>query len=350
MAAASGPAKIGRRWHYLGMIRPGRALVSVLASLALALAAGERELEACDSTGCLMVTRSAGGLLPRKAFRLDFSYRSTDDSVMLSGSDSTSLVIRPKIDFEDQIVKPGFHQDLGGTSRFLQLDLAYGLTGHTTLVASAPIFSQRSYEVGHLFVLTENYKTTGIGDTLVAVRHALVADPSFSLVASAGLELPTGDYRLVASTGLYDVGILDPMLQPGSGSWDVLLSAQGTKRLTTGGLDMTGAFSYQINTTNPLDYSFGDDAIASLGASFPFGSRVRGSLQAKWAHRGRSAYKGEGVSSTGGDVLYAIPGLSVTATSRMSVYLYMLVPTYRYVNETQLAPRLSVVVGIGRTF
>ncbi len=333
------------------MRTPGRTPVCILAALALALlAAGGRELDACDSTGCLMVTRSAGGLLPRKAFRLDFSYRSTDDSAMLNGSDSTNLVIRPKIDFEDELVRPGFHQDLGGTARFLQLDLAYGLTGHTTLVASAPVYSHRSYEVGHLFVLTENYATSGIGDTLLAVRHALVTEPSFSLVASAGLELPTGDYRLVASTGLFDVGILDPMLQPGSGSWDVLLSAQGSKRLTTSGLDLTAAFSYQINTTNPLDYSFGDDAIASLGGSYPFGSRVRGSLQAKWAHRGRSAYQGGGVDSTGGDILYAIPGLSVSATRKLSAYVYLLVPTYRYVNETQVAPRLSVVIGVGRSF
>jgi hypothetical protein len=322
----------------------------LLAVLVFLVPGAFRDAAACDSTGCLMVTRSAGGLLPRKAFRLDFSYRSTDDSTMLNGSDSTNLVIRPKIDFEDGIVRPGYHQDLGGTSRFLQLDLAYGVTGHTTLVASAPLFTHRSYEIGHLFTLTENYKTTGIGDTLVAVRHALVAEPSFSLVASAGVEMPTGDYRLVASTGLFDVGVLDPMLQPGSGSWDVLLSAQGSKRLTTGGLDMTGAFSYQINTTNPLDYSFGDDAIASLGASYPFGSRVKGSLQAKWAHKGRSAYQGEGVDSTGGDILYAIPGLSVAAASRFSVYVYMLVPTYRYVNETQLAPRLSVVIGMSRQF
>ena len=324
--------------------------LAILVPLTLALAGGAHELQACDSTGCLMVTRSAGGLLPRKAFRLDFSYRSTDDSALLNGSDSTSLVVRPKIDFEDGIVKPAFHQDLGGTSRFLQLDLAYGLTGRTTLVASAPVYTNHSYEVGHLFVLTEDYKTSGLGDTLVAVRHSLVVQPSFSLVASAGLEMPTGDYKVVASTGLFDVGILDPMLQPGSGSWDVLLSAQASKRLTTGGLDMTGAFSYQINTTNPLEYSFGDDLIASLGASYPFGSRVRGSMQTKWAHRGRSAYKGEGVASTGGDILYVIPGLSVTAASKLSVYVYMLVPTYRYVNETQVAPRLSAVVGVSRTF
>jgi hypothetical protein len=34
----------------------------------------------------------------------------------------------------------------------------------------------------------------------------------------------------------------------------------------------------------------------------------------------------------------------------MSVYLFLPVPVYRYVNESQLAPRLSVVVGMARVF
>jgi hypothetical protein len=331
------------------MRTPGRTLFRILISLAL-VAAGGREVDACDSTGCLMVTRSAGGLLPRKAFRLDLSYRSTDDSVLMSGSDTTNFVVRPKIDFEDGLVRPGFHQDLGGTARFVQVDLAYGLTGRTTLIASAPVYTHRSYEVGHLFSLTEDYKTSGLGDTLVGARHALVAGPSWSLVVGAGLELPTGEYRLVAPSALFDVGILDPMLQPGSGSWDVLLNAQASHRLTTSGLDLTAAASYQINTTNPLDYSFGDDAIASLGVAYPFGSRVRGSMQFKWAHRGRSSFKELGVMSTGGSVAYAIPGFTVSLPGKTSFYIYLPVPFYRYVNETQVAPRISLVTGFAHSF
>ena len=87
-----------------------------------------RDAFACDSTGCLLVTRSAGGLLPRKSFRLDLSYRATDDSRLMSGSDTASDVTRPKVDFEHGLVRPGFHQDLGGTSRFLQVDA--GLRPH----------------------------------------------------------------------------------------------------------------------------------------------------------------------------------------------------------------------------
>ena len=319
--------------------------VALLLSGALAPA-----LSGCDSTGCLLVTRSASGLLPRKSFRLDFSYRATDDSELMSGSDTATRVTRPKVDFEHGIVRPGFHQDLGGRSRFLQVDVGYGLTGRTTLVASAPVSTHRSYEVGHPPALTENYETWGLGDTLVAVRHSLVAAPETSLVVGAGVEVPTGEYRLVSPEALFDIGVLDPMLQPGSGSWDVLLNAQASRRLRAGGLDLTGAFSYQANTTNDLDYSYGDDAIASLAFARPIAPRLRASLQLKWAHRGRSEYRGEGVDSTGGSIVYAIPGLVASLPSRFSAYFFLPVPVYRYVNETQIAPRLSLVLGMARTF
>jgi hypothetical protein len=268
----------------------------------------------------------------------------------MSGSESAVRVTRPKVDFEHGIVRPGFHQDLGGTSRFVQLDAAYGLTSRTTLLASAPIGTHRSYDVGHPPVLTENYETWGLGDTLVGVRHAVVAAPELSLVLGAGLELPTGEYRLVSPEALFDIGVLDPMLQPGSGSWDVLLNAQASRRLGAGGLDLTGAFSYQANTTNDLGYSYGDDAIASLALARPLARRLRASLQLKWAHRGRSEYQGGGVESTGGTVVYAIPGLVTTLPARLSLYFFLPVPVYRYVNETQVAPRLSLVLGMAKSF
>lgn len=305
---------------------------------------------ACDSTGCALVTRSAGGLLPRKGWRLDLSYRASDDSVLMSGSDTTSRVTRPKVDFENGVVRPGFHQDLGGTARFVQLDLGYGLTGTTTLLASAPIVTRRSYEVGHPPALTEQYETWGLGDTLVGARHAFVASPQTSVVGGLALELPTGDYRLVNPEALFDVGVMDPMLQPGSGSWDLVLSAQASRRVTRGGLDLTGSLSYQANTTNGLEYRYGDDAVASLGLAGPLGTRVRVSLQLKYTGRGRSEYQGEGVASTGGTIVYAIPGLVTTLPGKMSAYLFLPVPVYRYVNETQVAPRLSVVIGTARSF
>ena len=173
---------------------------------------------------------------------------------------------------------------------------------------------------------------------------------TLSVVVGAGLELPTGEYRLMTPEALFDVGVLDPMLQPGSGSWDLVLNAQVARRMNDEGTDLTAAFSYQANTTNGLDYSYGDDAIASLSVAHPFGSRVRGSMQLKWTHRGRSTYQGEGVESTGGTIVYAVPGLATSLPGQLSFYVFLPVPVYRYVNETQVAPRISFVAGLARSF
>jgi hypothetical protein len=324
---------------------------STRALLGILIAVGVPSLATpCDSTGCLLVTRSASGLLAPKAWRFDLSFRATDDSQLLSGSGETSRVNRPKVDFENQIVRPGFHQDLGGSSRFLQLDIGYGLTGRTTALASAPVVTHRDYEIGHPAALTESYETWGLGDTLVGVRHSFLAPGSLSVVGGIAVELPTGDHRLVSPEALFDIGVLDPMLQPGSGSFDVVLSAQCAKRLAVGDLDLTAAFSYQANTTNDLDYRYGNDAIASLSLARPLASWLRGSLQVKYANRGRSQYRGEGVEATGGTIVYAVPGLSVPLPTRFSVYLFVPLPVYRYVNETQVAPRISLVAGLSRMF
>ena len=69
-------------------------------------------------------------------------------------------------------------------------------------------------------MLTERYDTSGLGDTLVGVRHALVATAGRASSWAAGVELPTGECQLVSPAALFDIGVLDPMLQPGSGSSD----------------------------------------------------------------------------------------------------------------------------------
>ena len=69
-----------------------------------------------------------------------------------------------------------------------------------------------------------------------------------------------------------------------------------------------------------------------------------------WASKIRSEYQGERVESTGGTIVYAIPGLVTTLPGRSSLYFFLPMPGYRYVNETQVAPHLSLVLGVARSF
>jgi hypothetical protein len=316
--------------------------------MTLALACAPDLARACDSSSCLLVTRGQNGLLAKGALRMDLSYRSTPMTELLRGSEPVSEVLRPKIDFENRRLLPGFHDELGGRDRFLHLDLAYGLGSRTSLFASIPVITDRNFDIGHGPVASETYNTTGNGDLLLGVRHALMQRAGDSLVAGLMLEAPLGKHTLTAPEDRADSGILDPMLQPGTGSFDVGGTLQYARRL--GGWDSTTAASYQVYTTNDLDFRSGADFIASFTVSRPIYRALGGSVQLKGLHKDRSDFMGEPLSNTGGRFLYLVPGLSVRAPVSLAVFGYAVIPVYRYVNEAQLAPRTGFVFGVSRTF
>jgi hypothetical protein len=95
---------------------------------------------------------------------------------------------------------------------------------------------------------------------------------------------------------------------------------------------------------------FGNDAIGAVSVTRPLAGQVEGSLQVKAFHKARSRYLGETVPSTGGMTVYVTPGLRWSSASRLTLYGFVLVPAYRYVNEAQPAPRLALLLGVSRTF
>jgi hypothetical protein len=160
------------------------------------------------------------------------------------------------------------------------------------------------------------------------------------------VKAPTGNYRLIAT---YDRSINEPTLQPGTGSVDFVAAADLSRRQVLG-LDWTVSASYQANTTNDLDYRFGNDAIASLAVSRALVGRLSGSFQVKGWHKGRSSFLGDPVPSTGGTLVYLTPGVRVAAPASMTAYAFVQVPAYRFVNEEQLTPRVALLIGWSKTF
>lgn len=326
---------------------PARAFLSIF--LLSAVLVASRPAAACDSSSCLLVTRGQNGLMGKGTVRVDLSYRHTPMTALLSGSQEVDRVLRPKLDFEDRRVLPGFHDELGGHDDFLQIDVAYGLSSRAALFVSMPIVAARDFDIGHPPVLRETFSTTGNGDALLGLRYGLHQGAKSSLVGGLSVELPAGRHTLASPANRADRGILDPMLQPGSGSVDLGATLQYSRSL--GGVWSSGlSASYQLYTTNDLDYRAGADAIFSATLSRPLFGAVSGSLQLKGAHKARGDFLGEPVLGTGGRFLYLIPGLSVRAPRQFSVYGYLVAPLYRYVNEAQLGPRPGLVLGISRTF
>jgi outer membrane putative beta-barrel porin/alpha-amylase len=325
----------------------GRSYPGIVATAALTvlLAAGT-PAPACDSTSCALVTKGPGGTLAKGALRLDFSYRQTDQTEPWAGGESTDTVLRPKVDFEHGFILAGYHREVGGTERYLQCDLSYGVTSRASVFVGVPLLIQRSYDIAHGGSFLQASDTKGFGDILTSVQYAVLRSSSQLLTARAGLKLPTGEFRLISG---FDQTINDPTLQPGTGSWDFVTGADYT-RFNLLGLDWTASASYQANTTNDLQYRFGDDAIGSISASRTLAGRLGGSLQVKGWHKGRSTFLDRPVPSTGATIVYLTPGLRFAAPAAMSAYAFLQVPVYRYVNEAQLTPRLAFFVGWAKTF
>ncbi len=296
-----------------------------------------------------MVTRGQNGLLGKGAMRVDVTFRRTPMTALLRGSETADQVLRPKIDFENRRLLPGFHDELGGRDNFLQVDVAYGLSGRASVFASMPVVAARSFDIGHAPVRRETYSTTGNGDALLGLRYGFLQGARDSLVGGVTVEVPLGRHTLAAPANRVDRGILDPMLQPGSGSVDLGATLQYGRRLA-GSWNATLATSYQLYTTNDLEYRAGADAIASVTLSRPLFGAVGGSVQIKGVHKDRSDFMGAPLPSTGGRYIFVVPGLSVRAPLRMAVYGYLVVPAYRFVNDSQLAPRTGLVLGVSRTF
>jgi outer membrane putative beta-barrel porin/alpha-amylase len=325
-----------------GRFYPG---IVAIAALAVLLAAGT-PAPACDSTSCALVTRGPGGTLPKGALRVDLSYRQADQTEPWAGGDPTDTVLRPKVDFEHGFILAGYHREVGGTDRYLQCDVAYGVSSRASVFLGVPLLIQRSYDIAHGGSFLQTSDTKGFGDILTGVQYAVLKGASHQLVARGGLKMPTGEFRLISG---FDQTINDPTLQPGTGSWDFATGADFT-RFNLLGLDWTASASYQANTTNDLQYRFGDDAIGSLTMSRSLVGKLGGSLQVKGWHKGRSTFLDRPVPSTGATIVYLTPGLRFAAPAAMSAYAFLQVPVYRYVNEAQLTPRLAFYVGWAKTF
>jgi hypothetical protein len=317
-----------------------RRLVIAFAAVA-AVAHGAPAL-ACDSSSCALLTRGQNGTLAKGAFRLDLSYRYTDEDVKLQGSQAVADVYLPKIAFTYGSIWPAFHREIAASESFVQMDLGYGLTSRLSLEASLPLHARREHTIAH-FGITQRYTTQGIGDVLLGARFSVRP----RLVGGCAVQLPTGRHRL---DGDFDGSILDPSLQPGSGAVGFVGTLQQTGRFAPLDMGWAVAASYQANMRNDLDYRFGNAAILTLNLSRPVAGKLSASLQGKIFHQTRSVYLTQEVPSTGMTFFYLTPALNYEAPGGVSVYGYLQVPAYRYVNDMQLAPRVAVLTGLSKTF
>jgi hypothetical protein len=325
--------------------------VVLVAAALLGIAAARPALASCGSASCFLVTHSDEGVETQGAFQIDLSYRYVVQTKKLEGTHSTSEVLVPGIDFENEVIEPGHHREIGTRTTSVLANLSYGITPRVSMFGVLPLTIDKIHEhVDDVGTPDEHFTnadgTRGFGDVAVGARDALLVKAKDLLVGSVSVKLPTGAYKLLDSGG----AINEPTIQPGTGSYDGLFTLYYVRHRLSSPFEWFVSGSERLNGRNPLEYRVGDETVATAGMCYAASPRWVFSLQANARHAGRDDYRGEGVPSTGSDSISLSPGVRFRSGNQLELYGYLQFPVYQNVNEAQLAPRAGFVLGISKSF
>lgn len=311
----------------------------------------------CGSGNCFLVT-GGEGVSSSGQMTLDISYRYIPMDDFQRGSSGAPEALTPKVDFENREIEGRHHREIQTINELLQVDIAYGVTERFSLQVAIPLINNRTHEHFDGVSATDPGEFTrqdgasGIGDIRVMGKYAPIIKTRHLFVVGGGVKLPTGEYKLSNAEG----NINEPTIQPGTGAYDVLFSFFYDYQIRPHQLDAFFSGNHQLTTKNDLDYEFGDQTLLNVGFNYLLeGERkVTLSSQLNYRHAERDHFDTvngrQGVPSTGGDWLNFTPGIRAQASDRLSLYSFLQIPVYQYVNEENLVPRYGLVLGATYVF
>ncbi len=316
--------------------------------LAAALAASE-SAQACASCGC---TLSKDWLGPQagsvSGWSVGLSYDFIDQNQLRNGQTNLNLagaqaILNPAGNSGNEVET----QTLTRTTTFsVDYNSAdWGVSVQAPMVYRYHTTFQDGTPAGY------NYNQfNALGDIRVIAKYALSADSGSGVIV--GVKLPTG-----STTEPFNGpagGVVDPSLQPGTGSTDVLLGG-----FTSGQVNDLGWFAqglWQHALASQAGYTPGDAITANAGLRYAqMGQAVVPLFQVNFVHRNvdrgdLASVEFDGTPQTGGNLIYLAPGVSARLGAGFSAYAYVQVPVYQDVKGVQLTPKEIYSLGIRKAF
>ncbi len=296
-----------------------KIVVQILALILLPLTVGA---QACCSGG----TPLAGnlGLRPVSGgnFYVDLTYDYNTQRTLLNGSRLLADNRRER------------------TTHAVLSRAAYGITDRFAVAGILSWINER--EIVSVAGRTNQFAATGIGDAILIAQYEAVQQEYEHLLLGAGVKFPMGrtDIR-DPETGL----LLNPDLQPGSGSWDLVLSALFEKQhVLKDNLTLIAELTARMNTEadrfgGRQAYQFGREYRANLGLRdrYLIGAQIFDpSLNVLYRHTEKDRIDGNDVPNTGGHWIHILPGINWQASPAFAINGSVSIPLYRNLTGTQL--------------
>ena len=230
------------------------------------------------------------------------------------------------------------------SERRLVLGLDYGLRRDLTLSLLVPhVTKELSSSLGE-------QRSTGPGDVALLAKQRLYKRDwqggAANLSLIAGLELPTG------STDERDGGLLlEPSLQPGSGSWDPVIALAGN--LSDGRWRLDATALYKENREGDQDFAASDlltigvrGRYRVLHAPYP-GPSLGLDLGLHWRLEGSAEQEGVSLEDSGASELLLRPGIEFHPWPNWDISLSLDLPLALDYEGEQLGFERRLVLALG---
>ena len=318
---------------------------------------------ACAACGCTLSTEWAGqGIGATPGFVTDVSYTYLDQNTLIYGSGKASSALINNLYNNGQEIETStktqtvtasltYNSDTWGVS----LQVPYLNRTHDTdgqiaagTQATNPLGSGLTTSSGN-----------GLGDIRVIGRYAGFSEAKTSGLI-AGIKFPTGSTNANFNGGVGAGSPLDPGLQIGTGSTDIIYGAYTSGLISTYGWFVQGTVQHAVKTANDMlgnSYRPGDSYLLNSGIRYAaFGAKVTPMLQLNIARK--QADTGldiptdvlTGAPVSGGTLVYLAPGASVRVGGGVSVYGFVQLPIYQNVSSLQLVPKYILTIGARESF
>lgn len=193
--------------------------------------------------------------------------------------------------------------------------------------------------------------TASLGDMKVIGRYQGFTK-KHNLGVLLGLKLATGstnEYGTSNDPTAPGLVPIDPGLQPGTGTTDVIFGAYYNDAISQHWGYFTQA-TYQSPLYLSNGYRPGNTLNASLGVRYVGFDMIVPQIQLNFRDIQRDSGTRADTVSTGGTLLYISPGLVAAVSDQVSLYAFVQVPIYQDVNGVQLAPQFIPSVGVRYSF
>ena len=184
-----------------------------------------------------------------------------------------------------------------------------------------------------------------LSDIRVLGRYSgLTEDRDIGL--QAGFKLPTGrsDEKFTRGDASVIGQTVDRGLQPGTGTWDLLLGAYKNGHLT-GDFHWFATGQWQKPLAQFKQFAEGQKLTGTVGVRYTafetIVPQVQLNAQDRWRDRGAQA----DIPNSGGQVVYVSPGLFVNVQDDLSLYAFVQLPVYQHVGGLELVSDYTASVG-----